>query len=278
MPGNAERDVVVSDLSIGYPARAGSPAHQAIQGVSFAVPRGGVFAILGESGSGKSTLARTLAGRGDQLFGPTHPQINGGEATVLGQRLRDMSRRRREALTAHVGFLAQDAGAGLPPDRTVQDVLLEPIVERTSRFDRHHVGAHIAEMMDRLELPLAMLQNYPYELSKGQRQRIALLRALVTEPRLLVADEPTIGVDVSARALVAGLLADERARDGMTILLVSHDIPVLEQLVDELLVLQHGAMVGRGTIASVFGAPEHPYVAHLAEALRNTAYDELYES
>ena len=272
------RDIVASDLSIGYPAHAGAPAHQAIEGVSFSVPAGSVFAILGESGSGKSTLARTLAGRADHGRTRSIPHINGGEAIVLGQRLREITHRRREALTARIGYLPQDAGASIPGDRTVQDVLLEPIAERTRRFDRKRVGAHVAQMLDRLELPLTVLAAYPYELSRGQRQRIALVRAFVTEPSLLVADEPTSGVDVSSRPLVTALIQGERARTGMTVLLVSHDIPVLEQLVDELLVLQHGSMVGRGTISSVFGEPDHPYVAHLGEALRNTAYDELYES
>ncbi len=274
----ALRDIVASDLSIGYHAHGGAAAYQAIEGVSFSVARGGVFAILGESGAGKSTLARTLAGRAAEAHGRAAAHINGGEATVLGESLRGIGHRKRDALTARIGYVAQNAGGALPGDLTVQDVLLEPIAERTKRFDRRAVGSHIAEMLDRLELPLTVLAQYPYELSRGQRQRIALVRGFVTEPSVLVADEPTSGVDVGTRPLVTSLIEAERERTGLTVLLVSHDIPVLEQLVDELIVLQKGSMVGRGTIETVFAAPEHPYVANLAEALRSTAYDELYES
>ncbi|GAA3584475.1 ATP-binding cassette domain-containing protein [Klugiella xanthotipulae] len=268
-------EIVVSDLSIYYPAHGGSAEHQAVEGVSFSVPRGSVYGLLGESGSGKSTLARVLAARADEGNSRVSPIVNSGVATVLGEDVVKLSKKKRNQLTADIGFLSQSAGATLPPDRTVADVILEPIVERTKKFDRKAVGLVIAEMMDLLALPLTMLNNYPHELSKGQRQRIAVMRAMVMQPKILVADEPTLGVDVANRPRIINLLAHFREKNEMTLLLVSHDIAVLEHLVEELIVLQEGSLVGRGTIEDVFSAADHGYVRRLADALRATAYDEL---
>lgn len=268
--------IAVSDLSLSYPAHGGGREFQAVEGVSFAVPRGGVTAILGESGSGKSTLARFLAARAtDVPQRSSHIQLTGGDAVVLDEPLRKLSKRKRGKLSAYIGFLAQDAGATLPPDLNVGDIVFEPITERVKRFDREAMGETVAEMMDILALPLTMLQAYPFELSKGQRQRVAVLRSLILGPPLLIADEPTLGVDAVNRPKIVELLTWYQRRESASILLVSHDIGVLEALVGEVLVMQQGAMVGRGSIDEVFRGSEHPYVQRLAEALRTTAYDEV---
>ncbi len=269
-------DIIVSDLSIYYPAHGGSASHQAIEGANFTVPHNSVCGLLGESGSGKSTLAKVLAARGNEASQRSVlPVINGGEALVHGINVGKLSKRKRNRLTANIGFLGQNDGATLPPDRTIADCILEPIAERSKYFDRQDVGFVIAELMDQLSLPLAMLQKYPSELSKGQRQRIALVRALVTQPDLLVADEPTLGVDLMSRPKIVDVLERCKNEKGMTMLLISHDIAVLERLVDDLIVLQNGSMVGRGSIEHVFSSTNHSYVQRLAAALRETAYDEL---
>ncbi|MFC4224508.1 ABC transporter ATP-binding protein [Lysinibacter cavernae] len=269
-------DIIVSDLSISYPAHGGSAQHQAIEGVSFSVPKGAVCGLLGESGSGKSTLAKVIAARGNEVTQRTvQPVVNSGAAIVLGQNVVKLSKRKRSILTAEIGYLGQADGATLPPDRTVADCILEPIAERDKRFDRQQIGLVIAELMDQVALPLTMLHTYPHELSKGQRQRVAIVRALVMQPRMLVADEPTLGVDVANRPRVVDMLDAYRTRHNATMLLVSHDITVLERLVDELIVLQSGSLVGRGTIEEVFSQTNHTYVQRLAAALRATAYDEL---
>ncbi|MEB4616001.1 ABC transporter ATP-binding protein [Leucobacter sp. M11] len=268
--------ILVSDVSLAYPAHGGGREFQAVEGVSFDVPSGGVTAILGESGSGKSTLARYLAARATEVaHRSAHIHLNGGEATVLGESLRRLGRRKRSRLTAHIGYLGQDDGATLPSDLNVGDILFEPIAERVKRFDREAMGERIAEMMDLLALPLTMLQRYPFELSKGQRQRVAVLRSLMLTPRMVVADEPTLGVDAVNRPKIVELLKWYREKQGATLLLVTHDIAMLEALVDELLVMQQSAMVGRGTIDEVFSGSDHRYVQQLAEALRTNAYDEI---
>ncbi|GAA2187953.1 MULTISPECIES: ABC transporter ATP-binding protein [Leucobacter] len=275
---DADPMIRVSDLSLSYPAHAGGREFEAVEGLSFDVARGDVFALLGESGSGKSTLAKFLAGRGpDASEKSSRIRLTGGEATVMDVPMNRLWRRTRARLTAYVGHLAQDAGATLTPELNVGDILFEPIVERSKHFDRDELGERIAEMMDIVALPLAKLQEYPYELSKGQRQRVAVMRSLMLDPRLLIADEPTLGVDANNRPKIVELLRWYRERSGATMLLISHDIGMLEALVQEVLVMQQGRLVGRGEINEIFRNADHGYVQRLAQALRATAYDEIAE-
>lgn len=275
---DADPSISVSDLSLAYPAHAGGKAFQALEGLSFDIRRGEVVALLGESGSGKSTLARFLAGRADDAGEKaSRIKLSGGSATVLGMPMKRLGRRNRSRLTAYTGFLSQEAGATLTPELNVGDILMEPITERARNFDRDAVGERIAEMMDIVAMPLAKLQEYPYELSKGQRQRIAVIRALMLDPMLLVADEPTLGVDANNRPKIVNLLKWYRERTNATMLLISHDIGMLEALVSEVLVLQEGQLIGRGDINEIFRHADHGYVQLLAQALRASAYDEIAE-
>lgn len=274
----ADPCVSVSDLSLAYPAHAGGRAFQAVEGVSFDVRRGEVVALLGESGSGKSTLSRFLAGRGnDASEKGAKIKLVGGSATVMNTSMKRLSRRNRARLTAYVGHLSQEAGATLTPELNVGDILMEPITERSRNFDRDAVGERIAEMMDIVALPLAKLQEYPYELSKGQRQRVAVMRTLMLDPTLLIADEPTLGVDANNRPRIVKLLQWYRERTQASMVLISHDIGMLEALVQEVLVLQEGQLVGRGDINDIFRHADHGYVQLLAQALRANAYDEIAE-
>lgn len=266
-----------SDLSLGYPAHAGGRSFQAVEGVTLELKPGGILAVLGESGSGKSTLTRYLAGRGNEGDKSARIKPTGGTAHTLGVSLARLSKRARTRLTAYVGHLAQDAGAKLTPELNVADVLYEPIVERVRNFDRAALGSFVAEMMDIVALPLAKLQEYPFELSKGQRQRVAVMRALMLDPKLVIVDEPTLGVDAINRPRIVELLKWYQERSGAAMVLVSHDIGMLEALAEEVIVLQQGQVVGRGDINTIFRRTEHDYVRRLADALRSTAYDEIAE-
>ena len=275
---DADPAILVSDLSLGYPAHAGRRAFSAVEGVGFEVRRGEVLALLGESGSGKSTLTRFLAGRAEEA-GERSARIRvaGGDAKVLGVPLRRLGKRAANRLTAHVGHLAQDAGAKLPASLNVGDILLSPISERTKHFDRVEIGETIAEMMEIVALPLSKLQEYPYELSKGQRQRIAVMRSIMLSPAVYFGDEPTLGVDANNRPRIVELLKWYRERSGATLVLVSHDIGMLEALGQRVLVMQEGRAVGEGNINEIFRKADHGYVQQLAQALRATAYDEVAE-
>lgn len=281
--GEPQRDadpaIDVSDLSLGYPSHGGGRAFNAVEGLSFRVRRGDVLALLGESGSGKSTVTRFLSGRGNEPSDKSaHIKVNGGDATVLGMSMRRLRRKSQRALTIGVGLLTQDAGATLPAELNVGDVLLAPIAERTKRFDPAPYGETIAEMMDIVGLPLAILQEFPYALSKGQRQRVAVMRSLMLSPSVYFSDEPTLGVDANNRPRIIELLRWYRARTGATLVLVSHDIGVLEALGQHVLVMQQGRAVGEGQIDEIFRHTEHAYVRQLALALRASAYDEVAEA
>jgi ABC-type glutathione transport system ATPase component len=241
-----------------------------VHGLTLRIAVGEVVGLLGESGSGKSTLARVLSGAA--FAGPVgstdvRPVITGGDAQVLGIPLRRISRRKLSRLTFDVGLLAQDAAERLTPALTVADIVAEPVLERDPRYNRRELETRVATIVDAVRLPLAVLEKYPYELSNGQRQRVALARALVFGPSLLVADEPTAGVDVTVRDALIDLVGQLQRERAFSALVISHDLQVLRRVADRIAVMHQGVLVGLGTIEEVFTDPWHPYVAQLAAAL-----------
>ncbi|MCU1637260.1 MAG: Oligopeptide transporter [Cryobacterium sp.] len=264
--------LMTSDLTIEYPPHGASPAFVAVHGFTLRIAPGEVVGLLGESGSGKSTVARVLSGdAAGSTGGEVRPQITGGEATVLGFPLRRISRRKLARLTFGVGHLAQDAAETLPPTMTVAEIVGEPVLERDRHFDRHALEARVLTMVDAVRLPLAVLHKFPYELSNGQRQRVALAKALVFGPSLLIADEPTAGVDVTVRNAVIDLLGELQRERSFSALVISHDIRVLRRVANRIGVMHQGVLVGLGPIDEVFADPWHPYVAGLAAALGSAA-------
>ena len=264
--------IQTSDLTIEYPPHGASPAFVAVHGFTLRIAPGEVVGLLGESGSGKSTLARVLSG--DAFVNDPagiRPQITGGEATVLGFELRRISKRKLTRLTFEVGLLAQDAADTLPSTMTVAEIVAEPVLERDRRFNRRALGAQVATMIDAVRLPLALLSQYPYELSSGQRQRVALARALVFGPALLIADEPTAGVDVLVRDAVVDLISELQQERSFSALVISSDLAVLQRVTSRIGVMHQGVLVGLGTIDDVFRDPWHPYVRGLAAALQPPA-------
>jgi ABC-type glutathione transport system ATPase component len=274
MPASGELPVSTSDLTIEYPPHGASPAFVAVHGLNLQVAPGEVLGLLGESGSGKSTLARVLAGEAAAgTSGDVRPVITGGEATVLGVPLRRIRKRALTRLRFNVGLLAQDAAETLPPTLTVAEIVAEPVLLRDRRFDRRMLDARVVTLVDAVRLPLSVLGKYPYELSNGQRQRIALARALVLGPSLLIADEPTAGVDVTVRDAVIDLIGELQRERSFSALVISHDLAVLRRVADRIAVLHQGILVGLGSIDDVFSDPRHPYVAGLAAALTGAADD-----
>lgn len=260
--------VLVSDLSVEYPARGASASCVALRGVDFRLEAGQSIGVLGETGSGKSTLASMLAGRGLPLrSGEPGPRISGGDAIVLGHSLRHARKRDLAEVTFHVGYLPQEAASTLEPTLSVQDNVSLPILERDQHYNRRAAGERAALMLDTVHLPLSVLSKYPYELSAGQRQRVALAKALVLGPQVLVVDEPTAGIDATVRDAVIDLLARLREHEGFSAVIVSHDLAVLRRATDVSIVLQGGRAVGYGPIEDVLADPAHPFVRGLAEAL-----------
>lgn len=267
--------ISTSDLTVEYPPHGVSPAHVAVHGLTLQIKPGEVLGLLGESGSGKSTLASVLSGAAFAPgLGSARPIITGGEATVLGFRMRRIGRRKLARLTFGVGLLEQNAADTLPPTMTVAEIVAEPVLERDRRYNRKALDARVATMVDAVRLPLSVLPRYPYELSNGQRQRVALARALVFGPSLLIADEPTAGVDVTVRDAVIDLIGELQRERSFSALVISSDLKVLRRVANRIAVLYQGVLVGLGTIDEVFEDPWHPYVAGLAAALTGPETDD----
>ena len=159
------------------------------------------------------------------------------------------------------------AAAGLPASSTVTDIVAAPVLDRDPKFNRTDLSVRVATLVDAVRLPLATLAKYPYELSSGQRQRVALARALMLDPALLIADEPTAGVDVTVRDAVSDLLTELQSERAFSALVISSDLHVLRRVSSRIGVMHQGVLVGLGPIDEVFRNPWHPYVAELAAAL-----------
>ena len=234
-----------------------APRIQALRGVSFAVQAGRNLGVVGESGSGKSTLARlTMA-----LEHPTSGQVlmNGADLNALSP---VALRRARKQLQ----MVFQDPFGSLDPRQSVGRIVAEPLAaqgEASRAAQREAAQA----MLDAVGLRAADADKYPHEFSGGQRQRIAIARALVTHPQLIVADEPVSALDVSVQAQVLNLMQDLQDQFGVTYLLISHDLAVVDRVCDEVIVLHQGLVVERGAPERLFRAPEHPYTQRLLAAV-----------
>ncbi|PSL39608.1 ABC-type dipeptide/oligopeptide/nickel transport system ATPase component [Labedella gwakjiensis] len=262
------RAIVVDDVSVDFPAHGISGAHRAVDGVSLSVDWGDVVAIMGESGSGKSSLLRVLAADHLRPSGQnTVPQIVGGEARVNGSSVRRLRRRDLPRFDFDVAFLRQDAADTLDSERTAAEIVAAPILERDRRYNRKSLDMRVATLMDELMLPLGAMGKYPFELSSGQRQRVALARALALDPKILIADEPTAGIDISVRSAVSDLVDRRRQAGEFAAVFVTHDIDLVRALRGSVFALHSGSVVGVGTVDGLLESAEHPYLTALAHAI-----------
>ncbi|MFC7430182.1 MULTISPECIES: ATP-binding cassette domain-containing protein [unclassified Agrococcus] len=245
----------VHDASL---AHAGASA-LVVRGVSFVAEPGAPVTVLGPTGAGKSTLLDAIALRTPKEAGA---EVHGGSISVLGHDVRGLGARARTRLLAFVGHAPQRGSEHLEGTLTVGDVVASPIFDRDPRFDRGEAGIAVAGALDRVRLPLGVLDRHVFELSRGQRQRVALARALVLDPRALVVDDPISGLDpVVAPAVLAALrdLAASRA------LVAAVRTPRhARALGGTSVVLHRGRVVGVGPIDDLLADPRHPFVAALA--------------
>ena len=244
----------------GVFSRKARTAH-AVSGVSFDIYPGETFGLVGESGCGKSTISRLIVG----LEKPTSGSItfNGRDVGMLGATGR-RSRRKVSDLRRNLQMMFQDPYSSLDPRMRVGGILREPLVIQSVGRPRERAEKVAAEIRE-VGLPGRALDLYPHEFSGGQRQRIGLARALILEPRLLIADEPVSALDVSIRAQILNLMQTLQAEHGLTYLLISHDLGVIRQMANRIGVMYLGKMVEIGPAESVYTAPAHPYTAGLID-------------
>jgi len=246
--------LTVRNLAKTFPTRAGRV--HAASGVDFEIAPGQTLALVGESGCGKSTVAMAVL----RLL-----TADGGEMVFDGQPF-DLRAPARNRMDHRIGVVFQNPYSSLDPRMRIRDIVGEPLrvvhgLRGRALTDR--VAAHLAAV----GLAREHLSRYPHEFSGGQRQRIAIARALTLEPRLLVLDEPTSALDVSVQAQVLELLRDLQRRLGLAYLFISHDLAVVEQMADRVMVMYLGRIVESGTVDEVFCAPAHPYTRALLDSI-----------
>lgn len=257
--------IFASDLSMRYPSRRPASEDLVVNGVSLELPQGDIMAVIGETGAGKSTLAAAVAGAAE-TGEPRSPIIKGGTLRVLGYTIKGLSDRKRDLLTLRVGYLPQDAGSLLSARLTVAENVAAPIYQRDRRFNQLDAGEAVATLIDSVRLPLGILNRYPHELSRGQRQRVAIAQALILEPALLVADDPTSGIDATVRGTILDVIRELQAERRFSALVVTTDLDDVRRITDQVLVMHRGTVVGQGNIDRVLDAARHPYVEGLAKA------------
>jgi peptide/nickel transport system ATP-binding protein len=246
---NARKEFRVKSGLFGQPRRV-----VAVDDVSSSIPAGSVFGIVGESGCGKSTLARLILG----LLAPTS-----GETLVDGKRILDLDRRARARLIQPV---FQDPFASLNPRQRIADIVALPLTAQGT-LTRAEIDRRTAGMLERVGISHVLAGRHPAELSGGQRQRVAIARALILNPRVVVCDEPTSALDVSVQAQIVNLLADLRRDFGLTYIVISHNLAVVEHIADVVAVMYLGRFVEIGETDQLFRHPRHPYTQALLESV-----------
>ena len=254
---NTDEVLHFADLTVDYPGRLGRPPFRALTGVDLSVKRGDVVGLVGESGSGKTTLARTAVG----LIRPTS-----GTARLLGADLRTVKGDELRNLRRRIGFVFQDPGASLDPRRTVGDAVGEPLrVHDLAKGARR--AQRIGELLESVQLPKSYADRLPAELSGGQRQRVGVARAVALNPDLVIADEPTSALDVSVQADVLKLFAELREQLGFGCVFISHDLAVVDDVADWVVVLRGGEVVESGSPNTVLRTPRTEYARRLVGAV-----------
>ncbi|MFF0692954.1 dipeptide ABC transporter ATP-binding protein [Streptomyces tendae] len=258
-PGTApagQPAVELTDVSVVF--GRGKQAVHALKGVSFAVHPGETLGLVGESGSGKSTASRVALG----LIAPT-----AGSVTLFGADLARSRARARRALRAGIGVVLQDPVASLDARMTVGECVAEPLRIHRGRLSGREREALVAAVLDRVRLPREVARRTPRELSGGQRQRVSLARALVLEPRLLVADEPTSALDVSVQEAVLEVIGELQEELGFACLFVSHDLAVVQQFARRVVVMRAGRAEEQGLTSATLLHPETDYTRRLLAAV-----------
>ncbi len=258
----------VNDLHTSFFTDAGEV--RAVNGVSFNLERGKVLGIVGESGSGKSVTAysimQILAGTGKIVSGSI--KFDGQELVSAGEKVMKDIRGNK------ISIIFQDPMTSLNPTYTIGHQLMEAIMLHTDR-DKKQAWDRAVEMLKLVNVnsPEKRMKQYPYEFSGGMRQRVMIAMALACEPDILIADEPTTALDVTIQAGILELMKDIQKEIGMAIIMITHDLGVVAQLCDEVIVMYAGGVCEQGTADEIFYNPCHEYTKGLIRSIPTTSND-----
>jgi ABC-type dipeptide/oligopeptide/nickel transport system ATPase component len=259
--------LAVRDLAVRLPAREGGAAHALVDGVGFELAAGEVYGIAGESGCGKTQLLLALMG-----LSPRGARVS-GSALLEGRELVGLRQSQLEDLRGNrIAMVFQDPMSALNPYLTI-GVQLTEVLRRHRRATRAAARDAAVAMLDAVHIadPGRRLAQYPHEFSGGMRQRVVIAMALLCEPAVLLADEPTTALDVTVQAQVLALLAELTERLGTAIVFVTHDMGVLASLADRIAVMERGRIVEEAPAPALFAAPTHESTRRLLAAAREMA-------
>ena len=254
-------DVILSvrDLKTYFDTDRG--LFKAVDGISFDVGTGKTVGLVGESGCGKSVTSLSIMG----LIPMPPGRIDGGEIIFEGQNILKLpSDARRQLRGGRMSMIFQEPMTSLNPVHTVGQQIIECVRAHTS-MTNEQARKRAIEMLDLVRIPSATsrVDDYPHQLSGGMRQRVMIAMALSCDPRLLIADEPTTALDVTIQAQILDLLRELQSRLGMAVLIITHDLGVIAEIADEVVVMYAGRIVETAPVKSLFGDPQHPYTIGL---------------
>ncbi len=262
--GAAKQVLDVQDIKIDFAVKSSGGLFarrtllRAVDGVSFDLHEGETLGIVGESGCGKSTLARAVL----QLLKTTS-----GNVAWLGTNLQQLDKQALKAARRDMQIVFQDPFASLDPRMTIADSIAEPLRTYRSELSRREIRQCVGDMMQRVGLEPQLINRYPHELSGGQNQRVGIARAMINRPRMIVCDEAVSALDVSVQAQIMDLLKDLQAEYGLSMLFISHDLSVVGEMSDRIMVIYMGRVVELGRSEVICQHPGHPYTQALISAV-----------
>jgi oligopeptide transport system ATP-binding protein len=253
----------VQDLGVSFVTRNGT--NKAVDGVSFTVETGKITAIIGESGSGKSVACYSLLGLVPQPPG----RIDGGRALFEGRDLLQLQETElRKIRGRDIAMIFQDPMTCLNPYMTIGKQLMEPLVYH-KKVSQPEARARALELLEEVGIrdPASTIDNFPHQFSGGMRQRVMIAMALINEPKLLIADEPTTALDVTIQAQILKLVADLQHKRDIGVIFISHDLAVVADIADQIVVMKQGQIVETGDRQGIFHDARHPYTRKLLAAI-----------
>lgn len=232
---------------------------KAVEGVSFEIYPGETYGLVGESGSGKSTIGRSII----RLYNPTDGKITFNDTDITGH----LSRGDKNMLRTQMQMIFQDPMSSLNPRKKVEDIIGEGLDIHHAYASKEERSKKIKEILAKVGLAPEHASRYPHQFSGGQRQRVGIARALIMNPKLIIADECISALDVSIQAQVVNLMKDIQAQTGASYLFIAHDLSMVKYISDRIGVLHLGHLLETGTTEEIFSNPIHPYTKSLLSAI-----------
>ena len=254
--------ITISDLKVHYPIRSGffnrvTDHVYAVDGVDFIIEKGKTYGLVGESGSGKSTTGKAVVGL---------EKVTSGQIIYEGKDVTKKSNRQKIGYNKDVQMIFQDSMSSLNPKKRVLDIIAEPI-RNFERLSDQEEKKKVKNLLDIVGMPEDALYKYPHEFSGGQRQRLGVARAVATNPKLIVADEPVSALDLSVQAQVLNFMKRIQQEFGLSYLFISHDLGVVKHMCDNIAIMYKGRFVEIGTLEDIYNDPRHIYTKRLLSAI-----------